>query len=120
MVVDDSCYFLGFDDLKFALMTLAVLNSNDVKAFLQSITFSGAKRPYTKDNLMRIDILKALENLNHNQINDYLGENNLNYYKISEYDLINFKEFLSSANYAKVLPRHFKEKYYEAVARTSI
>ena len=120
MMVDDSCYFLGFDNIKFALITLAVLNSNDVKSFLQSITFSDAKRPYTKDNLMRIDILKALGNLDYNQINNSLAENNINYYKISEYDLTNFKEFLSSVNYTKVLPRHFKEKYYEAAARTNI
>jgi hypothetical protein len=58
IMLDDTCYFLGFDSLEFAAYTLILLNSKTSKAFLQSITFPDAKRTFTKDILMRVDLLK--------------------------------------------------------------
>jgi hypothetical protein len=57
-MLDDTCYLLGFDKLEFAAYTLILLNSKKSKELLQAITFSDAKRTFTKDILMRIDILK--------------------------------------------------------------
>lgn len=62
VMLDDTCYFLGFDDLKSAIVVHTLLNSDVVKSFLQTITFSDAKRMITKDVLMRIDLKKALSN----------------------------------------------------------
>lgn len=61
VMLDDTCYFLGFSALKSAVAIQSLLNSDAVRSFLQSITFSDAKRMITKDVLMRIDLIKALE-----------------------------------------------------------
>lgn len=58
LMLDDTCYLLGFDYLEFAVYTLLLLNSETNVKFLRSITFSDAKRTFTKDILMRIDLLK--------------------------------------------------------------
>jgi len=58
IMLDDTCYLLGFDKLEFAAYTLILLNSDKSKELLEAITFSDAKRTFTKDILMRIDILK--------------------------------------------------------------
>lgn len=60
VMLDDTCYFLGFDDLKSAVAVQTLLNSDVVKSFLQTITFADAKRMITKDVLMRIDLRKTL------------------------------------------------------------
>lgn len=62
-MLDDTCYFLGFDDQTQAAFGLLILNSEPVQKLLRSLTFLDAKRPYTKDILMRIDILKIAEHL---------------------------------------------------------
>ena len=58
VMLDDTCYLLGFDKIEYAIYTLILLNSETTKDFLKSITFSDAKRTFTKDVLMRIDLLK--------------------------------------------------------------
>lgn len=61
VMLDDTCYFLGFDNLKSAVAIQTLLNSDIVKSFLQTIAFADAKRMITKDVLMRIDLKKALK-----------------------------------------------------------
>lgn len=61
LMLDDTCYLLGFDNLEFAVYTLLLLNSETNVQFLKSITFSDAKRTFTKDVLMRIDLLELAE-----------------------------------------------------------
>ncbi len=63
VMLDDTCYFLGFDDISEALIVLGILNSSYTKDLLRSIVFIDAKRPYTKDTLMRINLFKIAENL---------------------------------------------------------
>lgn len=57
VMLDDTCYLIGFDKIEFAVYALILLNSSRTKQFLQSITFADAKRTFTKDVLMRIDLL---------------------------------------------------------------
>jgi hypothetical protein len=59
MMLDDTCYFIGFNSYSDALFTASILNMPKVLNFLASIVFEDAKRPYTKDTLMRIDLGKA-------------------------------------------------------------
>jgi len=59
LMLDDTCYFIGFDTLKKAQVAQKILNSSIVQDFIKSIIFPDAKRPITKDILMRIDIQKA-------------------------------------------------------------
>jgi len=58
IMLDDTCYFIGFYNLEFAAYTTILLNSEKVREFLKAITFSDAKRTFTKDILMRIDLQK--------------------------------------------------------------
>lgn len=59
VLLDDTCYFLGFDIYSDALFTASLLNCQIVKQFLQSIVFVDAKRPYTKELLMRINLTQV-------------------------------------------------------------
>ncbi|MBQ0008130.1 MAG: SAM-dependent methyltransferase [bacterium] len=63
VMLDDTCYFLGFDDYETAQCVLKILNSNVVQNFIQSLVFSDAKRSINKDLLMRIDLRKAATTL---------------------------------------------------------
>ena len=58
VMLDDTCYLIGFDKIEFSVYALILLNSDTTVKFLQSVTFSDAKRTFTKDVLMRIDLLK--------------------------------------------------------------
>lgn len=61
VMLDDTCYFIGFDTLKQAEYVWELLNSDLVENLLKSITFKDAKRMITKDILMRIDLKKVAE-----------------------------------------------------------
>jgi hypothetical protein len=73
LMLDDTCYFLGFDTYLDALWTASLLNSGPVLRFLESIVFTDAKRPYTKDILMRIDLLRASSMVSFREISDLWG-----------------------------------------------
>ena len=61
LMVDDTCYFIGFDQLKMAQIAHYLVNSELVQKFLKSIIFLDSKRSINKDTLMRIDFKKAFE-----------------------------------------------------------
>jgi len=61
IMLDDTCYFIGFDQLKMAQIAHYLLNSDIVQKFLKSIIFSDSKRPINKDILMRIDFEKVFK-----------------------------------------------------------
>lgn len=64
VMLDDTCYLIGFDKIEFAVYALILLNSDTTAHFLQSITFADAKRTFTKDVLMRIDLLELANKIN--------------------------------------------------------
>lgn len=64
VMLDDTCYFIGFDKIEFAAYTLILLNSERTMQFLQSVTFADAKRTFTKDVLMRIDLWELAQHIN--------------------------------------------------------
>ena len=57
VMLDDTCYFLGFDTPEEAIITHRLLNHTITQKFLKSIVFLEAKRAFTKDILMRINLL---------------------------------------------------------------
>jgi len=63
LMLDDTCYFIGFDTFEEARIVQKILNGDVVQSFLKAIIFSDAKRPITKDILMRIDLKEACEML---------------------------------------------------------
>ena len=67
VMVDNTCYLLGFKDFDYAKLTLFILQSELLKRFIRNISFTGAKRIVSKDLLMRIDLYKL------SMIIDYSG-----------------------------------------------
>ncbi|MGN0034043.1 MAG: SAM-dependent methyltransferase [Candidatus Limimorpha sp.] len=61
VMLDDTCYFIGFDTLEQAEYIWDLLNTDIVEKLLRSISFEDGKRMITKDVLMRIDLKKAAE-----------------------------------------------------------
>ena len=72
LMLDDTCYFIGFEKLTDAVLTLAVLNHAFAQKLLASLTFSDAKRMFTKDVLMRLDIQKMIRELDYLEIKSYI------------------------------------------------
>ena len=66
-------------NIEFAAYTFILLNSDKTKAFLQSITFSDAKRTFTKDILMRIDLYSLALQISEIYIKQGLDRLNVNY-----------------------------------------
>jgi hypothetical protein len=82
VMLDDTCYLIGFDKIEFAVYALILLNSNITMQFLQSVTFADAKRTFTKDVLMRINLLELAKTINKKNLQIELS--NLNkMYKIN-------------------------------------
>lgn len=68
VMLDDTCYLIGFDKIEFAVYALILLNSDTTVQFLQSVTFADAKRTFTKDVLMRIDLLELATTIDRNYL----------------------------------------------------
>lgn len=68
VMLDDTCYFIGFDRIEYAVYAIILLNSKTTEAFFKSITFSDAKRVFTKDLLMRLDLLNLAKLISRNEI----------------------------------------------------
>ncbi|MDR0982982.1 MAG: SAM-dependent methyltransferase [Culturomica sp.] len=58
LLLDDTCYFIGFDTLEEAESIQAELNKPEMQEFINSFMFTDAKRAITKDLLMRVGIGK--------------------------------------------------------------
>lgn len=76
VMLDDTCYFIGFDKIELAVYALILLNLDKTMKFLQSVTFADAKRTFTKDVLMRIDILELSNNINERDLKTELNKLN--------------------------------------------
>lgn len=77
VMLDDTCYMLGFEKLEFAVYSLILLNSGATLQLLQSITFADAKRTFTKDILMRIDLLELAQTIDKSELQrelNYINE----------------------------------------------
>ena len=64
VMLDDTCYMLGFDNPRGALITQSVLKSIPVQTFIKSLLFVDAKRVINKELLMRIDLARAFVHFN--------------------------------------------------------
>jgi len=54
LLLDDTCYFIGFDTLEEAQKIQYLLNQVETQEFIESFMFTDSKRAITKDLLMRI------------------------------------------------------------------
>jgi len=96
VIPDDTCYYLSFVSLSSAFFTWILLNTDAVKHFLSSIVFLDSKRPYTKEVLMRLDMLKLMEKISFDTIlNVYKTKIEKSFeYDFTKADFLKFKDFL--------------------------
>lgn len=88
VIFDDTCYFIGFDNERDAVILTYVLNSDLVLEYINSIAFIDSKRPYTKEILMRIDLFQIF--------NAFTFDDFIDVYKkisLSKKSEINYQEF---------------------------
>lgn len=69
VMTDDTVYFVGFDDMKDAVIFAGVLNSDKAQNLIASLIFKDSKRPYTKDLLKRIDVISILKSMSTDELN---------------------------------------------------
>jgi len=63
LMVDDTCYFIGFESLTQANFCIALLNNARVQEFIKSLAFLDTQRVINKELLSRIDLLKIATEL---------------------------------------------------------
>jgi len=97
VMFDDTCYCLSFNSMNDAFFTWALLNKDDIRKFLSSIVFLDSKRPYTKEILMRIDLLKLAESISFDDIINVYQEKAKSYleYEPNETGFLKFKKSLT-------------------------
>lgn len=91
VMLDDTCYMLGFDNLAYAKITYSILNSQLVQQFISTVSFADAKRVVSTELLMRIDLLKALE----------LLHDNMNIEGVTESDIQQYQMYLNSKKHVE-------------------
>jgi hypothetical protein len=72
LMLDDTCYFIGFDTLEEALITQFLLNKTETQEFLQSSMFTDSKRVITKDLLMRIDFNSIVKKIDCSKVHCFV------------------------------------------------
>jgi len=68
LMLDDTCYFIGFEKVSDAAISFSLLSSKLVKDLLDAISFPDAKRVFTKEILMRIDLVAVAEAVDFEEI----------------------------------------------------
>jgi hypothetical protein len=74
LMLDDTCYFLGFDQLSDAVFAWLLLKDRQTLDLLKCIIFEDAKRPYTKEILMRIALDEIASDIGFDVIASQLEE----------------------------------------------
>jgi hypothetical protein len=68
LLLDDTCYFIGFDTLEEAQNIQDLLNQLETQEFIESFMFTDTKRAITKDLLMRISFANHSFNRKNKQL----------------------------------------------------
>lgn len=93
IMLDDTTYFISFDNYDMAYIAMLCLNSKPVQQFLMNIAFLDAKRPFTKKVLKRIDFRKVVETITTETLVQTEIQLKLSNY-ITEQMFYNFKKFI--------------------------
>jgi hypothetical protein len=79
VLFDDTCYFLSFDDEHEARVVSEILNSDECRRFLATLTFTDSKRPVTVELLQRLNIHAIAEHAGLTERWSSLKTNQVNY-----------------------------------------
>jgi len=91
VLLDDTCYFLGFQTYKEALFFCTILNSPTAKGFYESIAFLNSKRPFTKEILMRMSFSNLANSLSFKDVLSIWRESN--YQNKNQFSTDDFNKF---------------------------
>jgi modification methylase nspV len=94
VMLDDTCYFISFENYNLAYVAMLLLNSNAVQTFLKNIAFLDSKRPYTKKVLERINFSKIVSELTYFDLKNTEKSLQLSHY-ITEKDYETFKQMIA-------------------------
>jgi len=94
VMLDDTCYLLGFDSSTEAICVHSLLNHEKIQNLLDSLVFWEGKRVITKEVLMRLDYGKLLSEID--AINVPL---NLNYSEFAQKQIVEEKFNLLRAHF---------------------
>jgi len=75
LMLDDTCYFIGFDILEEAQITQFLLNKPETQAFVESFIFTDSKRVITKDLLMRINLNSIVQTTDYSELQHIVCHN---------------------------------------------
>ena len=68
VMVDDTCYLLGFQKKEYAELTLFILQSDILKRFIRNLCFMDAKRIVSRELLMRINLYQLSKSVDYSGI----------------------------------------------------
>ena len=68
VMVDDTCYLLGFEKIEYAKLTLFILQSKLLKRFIRNICFMDSKRVVNRELLMRINLYQLAKTVDYSEI----------------------------------------------------
>ena len=102
-MLDDTCYFLSFDELETAIFSWCILSDEEAYNLLKSISFTDSKRPYTKDVLMRLSIDKIARDKDFDDI--LLKIRTLDISNLENINYQSWERYLNSFQKSKVLSK---------------
>ncbi|MHA1264068.1 MAG: hypothetical protein ACTSRS_02435 [Candidatus Helarchaeota archaeon] len=111
VMLDDTCYYLFFEDFLSAFFTWILLNHDIVSEFLSSIVFLDNKRPYSKEILMRIDFTKVAKSLPFNDLKRFYKDH-LELSLPYDFNEVDYKRYIQRLQNKYGRQRTFK-KYFE-------
>jgi len=103
LMLDDTCYFLSFDELETAIFSWCILSDEEAYNLLKSISFTDSKRPYTKDVLMRLSIDKIARDKDFDDI--LLKIRTLDISNLENINYQSWERYLNSFQKSKVLSK---------------
>lgn len=101
LMLDDTCYFIGFEKFSDAVIACSLLNHPLVTGLLDAITFPDAKRTFTKDVLMRINLREVANAVGFDGLKPIIAKMELENTP-NETDFAGFLHRLAPANAAQI------------------
>lgn len=94
VMVDDTCYLLGFEKIEYAKLTLFILQSEPLKRFIRNICFMDAKRVVSRELLMRINLYLLSKTVDYSSID------------VSQKEILEYQNWL----YMQTIPNLFNNQ----------
>ncbi len=95
-MLDDTCYFIGFDNFNDAIIAFGLLNSSIVRDLLAAIAFTDAKRVFSKEVLMRLELRAVAELVDFQEFSELLLHAGIDE-DIQESDIFSFAKLQQGA-----------------------